>query len=307
MAPWFLIGLITPTLASIGNFIDKFLIERYLVRDASVWVLSLYSALISVIVAPVLLFFAPNAFHIPLANIGVLMFAGMIEMLSVFLYLSALRDEETSTVVPLFQTIPIFSFVLGFVILGETLGLGQILAGLGVIVGSVILTLELEQGKRAIKWVPLLLMLSSSFCFAFYDALFKWSAIQETFWVSLFWQHVGAAVLGLAVFVLVRAHRRAFLSSIHVNGKWVFGLNAFNEVLNVVGTGVYSYVLLLAPIAIVATVTSYQPIFVFIIGLMLTLFFPKLIQEKIALRQLLQKGAAIAVIVACSLYLVIAV
>jgi drug/metabolite transporter (DMT)-like permease len=292
MAPWFLIGLITPTLASIGNFIDKFLIERYLVRDASVWVLSLYSALISVIVAPILLFFAPNAFHIPLANIGVLMFAGMIEMLSVFLYLSALRDEETSTVVPLFQTIPIFSFVLGFVILGETLGLGQILAGLGVIVGSIILTLELEQGKRAIKWVPLLLMLSSSFCFAFYDALFKWSAIQETFWVSLFWQHVGAAVLGLAVFVLVRAHRRAFLSSIRVNGKWVFGLNTFNEVLNVVGT-----------IAIVATVTSYQPIFVFIIGLAFTLFFPKLLQENIAPRRLFQKVIAIAIIVCCSLYL----
>lgn len=297
-------ALVTPALTSVGNFVDKFLTERCVSKEVTVGVLSLYSSLFSLLVLPVLFLINQDVLSIAIQSAGLLVIAGMIEMISVFLYLSALKDDDTSTVVPLFQTIPIFSLVLGYFFLNETLSGHQMLAALFIVIGGVILTFEFSsEGGVRFRSRVLILMLGASFCFAFYDALFKFSALSQNFWSALFWQHVGIALLGVLVFLSNAAYRRDFLLNVRNNGRIVLGLNIFNELLYVIGVGFYSYALLLAPIALVATVTTYQPVFVFGIGMLLTLFFPHLIREQVSSEHLVQKGLAITLIVVASGYL----
>ncbi len=301
---WFFIALVSPVLTSFGNFIDKVLTEKYISKDASIWVLSLYSSLFSLLVAPILWILNPDVLSIEVQNAAILMLAGVVEITSVFLYLNALRDEDTSTVVPVFQTIPFFAFILGFLVLGETLTSTQLAAGAVIVLGGVLLTIEFSKEKTvSIRLAPLAFMLAASFSFALYDTLFKLGALEESFWVSVFWQHVGMGALGLFLFVSSKLRRKAFLSNVRENGSKVLGLNILNESLYTVGVGFYSYALLLVPIAIVATVNVYQPIIVFFIGLFFTLFLPHILSERISAGHIMQKLFAIFVILIGSVYL----
>ncbi|MCK9282633.1 MAG: hypothetical protein M0P71_18605, partial [Melioribacteraceae bacterium] len=72
-------------------------------------------------------------------------------------------------------------------------------------------------------------------------------------------------------------------------------LNFTNEALTIVGNLLESFAMMLAPVALVLLVNSYQPIFVFAIGILITLFIPKLSAEKIELKHLIQKIIAFVI------------
>lgn len=301
---WFLIGLLTPALSSVGNFIDKIIIERFSTKGATVGVLALYSSLFSIFVLIGILLLNPSVLSVPATYAGLLVIAGIIELMSVLMYLNAMKEEDASTIVPLFQTIPVFSLGLGFLILGEMLTASQSILVLGIVVGSMILTFDSEgRGFSRIKWTTLMLMLGSSFSFALYDALFKYGALEGPFWTAVFWQHVGIISVGAGILIFSSKYRKAFAENIQVNGPKVFGLNSLNELLYTLGVTAYSYALLLAPIAIVATVTAYQPIFVFLGGILFTIFLPHILKEDIRPEKMVQKIIAIGIIVGCSIWL----
>lgn len=304
---WFFIALLGTLLWSIGNFVDKVLAERFgnNTQWSGTWGLVLYSSLFSLILIPVFLIFSPAEITGNIRAIGILMLAGAAEIVGIFLYLRALQDEDTSSVVPYFQTIPLFSFLLGFLILGETLTLTQALAGLGVVIGGVLLSLEINAGRSvSFKLSLVLLTLASSACFALFDALFKYGALQEGYWSGVMWQHVGIFVAGLLVFCVHKNARNGFLSSLQQTPVVNVGLNTINEIFYVSGVMFFLFALTLAPIALVATVNAFQPVFVFVVGALLTLIWPKFIKEDISRRHLFHKGLAIAVIVISSVFLV---
>jgi hypothetical protein len=60
-----------------------------------------------------------------------------------------------------------------------------------------------------------------------------------------------------------------------------------------VGEAVMLHATLLAPVALVLLVNSFQSLFVFIIGIALTLLFPRLAKESLGRTKMLQKGVEI--------------
>ncbi|HEY0010846.1 MAG TPA: EamA family transporter [Candidatus Paceibacterota bacterium] len=301
---WFYIALIAPFLWAICNLIDKVLIEKYMQRDHSVVVLLLYSMLFSVFVFPVVYMLRPAVIHVELGNALLFMLAGVVEMAAVGLYLRALLDDDASRVVPFYQLIPLFSVILGYVVLGEVLTMPQLIAGAIIIMGGMLLTFEFsEDSPSRFKWGLLGLMLLSSFCYSLYDTLFKFSAIRESFWAGIFWQHLGSALAACALLVCARRYRAQFFANVRTNGAKVVSLNLTNEFLYTLGIIVLSFSLLLAPIALVATANVYQPIFVFVIGLFFTLFLPHILEESLSPRHMAIKGLAIVTIFIGSAYL----
>lgn len=301
---WFLLALIANLLWSIGNFIDKVLTDRFVKGEGRALVLTLYTCLLSLCALPVIGFLHPEALTISPWHAGLFVLAGFIEMLGIIFYLKALSDDETSTVVPFFQIVPIFSLGLGFLFLGEILAQHQIIAMVGIIMGGVLLSLEFREGKRVrLKLSLVALMLASSFCYALFDALFKLGALNSDFWSGIFWQQAGIVVMGILIFIIRPACGRGFIENVRNHGRRVFSLNMLNEALYIGGMMLFAFALLFAPIALVATVNAYHPLFVFIIALLLTLFVPGLIKERMTLRHLFQKLFAILVIVLSSSYL----
>jgi len=294
---WFYIALIAPVLYAICNHIDKNLLEKYF-KGGEAGALVLFSALFSVFALPIIYWIEPAVFSLDLKTITVLTLNGMITVVCIILYLKALKDDEASTVVPFTQMIPIFGFILGYFVLGEVLNGRQMFACFLVIVGIIILSLNLSEKKIQIKKKVIVLMLTWSLLFAISDIIFKLVTIHEgNFWTSLFWEFMGRVILGAILFVYIASYRKDFLWVVKSNSFAVISINSLNETIFLIADAVASFALLLAPVTLVMTVNSVQPVFVLIFGIVLTLFFPKIFKESLSKKHLTQKFAAIFLIV----------
>jgi hypothetical protein len=123
--------------------------------------------------------------------------------------------------------------------------------------------------------------------------IFKLIAVQTGFWVSLFWGFVGQVMAGLTFLACVASYRRDFLVLFEQRKVAVVGLIALSRTLFIVSEAVTLFAMLLAPVALVLVVNSFQPLFVFILGTVLTLLFPRVFKESLDRRKMLQKGVGI--------------
>ena len=70
----------------------------------------------------------------------------------------------------------------------------------------------------------------------------------------------------------------------------------FNEGVNILSILLFRFVTLLASITVVWTITyGFQPMFVFLFGIIITVFFPSIGSESLLRRDVIQKVSAIAI------------
>lgn len=302
---WFFLSLAAPFLWAIANHIDKYLLSKHF-EGNGIGAIFLFSTIFSVVVPPIIFCIKPEIVSgITPGDMLLLIGIGAIGAIAFLLYLHALDIEESSVVVPLLQMIPVFGYFLGDLILGETLNRMQIVAAAIVILGVVVLSLELEgDQKMRIKRKVLLLTAGASFLFALQETGFKSVAIRDGFMQSVFWQYLGLTCVGIISFLCIPKYRNEFTNMFQTKLSLVLTLNISTEILYILGNICSSMAALLAPVAIVLVVSSYQPLFVFVGGTLLTMFLPKIATEKISPRHLLQKIVAILIILlgSCLLY-----
>ena len=299
---WFFIALVAPLLYAISNHTDKYLISKY-IHDNKVGALIIFSALFGVFALPIILIINPLVLGVSLGQGIILMIIGVLVVLSILCYLYALQFDEATFVVPFYQMIPIFGFILAYFILGETLTKTQIIASLAILLGALILSFDIEEKKIRFKKKVVLLMSVASFFYAMSDVLFKFVAIERGFWVSTFWTLVGKVLIGIIFLIFISSYRSEFFLLIKEAKGKILALNSMNETLTIVADMTVQYAILLAPVALVLMVNGFQPLFVFVIGLGLTLFFPHISQEKIQKKHLIQKIGAILIMLIGSCFL----
>jgi drug/metabolite transporter (DMT)-like permease len=292
---WFFLALIAPFLWAIVNHVDKYLLSNEF-NGRSINSLMIFSTLIGVFVLPIAYLVDPSIFAISSRNALLLIAVGIMSAIAIALYLYALEEEETSIVVALFQTIPLFGALFAYIMLGETLTTGQLFGCLIIVLGSVLITAEFNEDKKIrFKKKVLYLMLGSAALFGFYETLFKAAALDESFWVSTFWEHIGLVVVAITLLIVPR-YRKDFIALASTNGKKIISLNVGSEVLTIAGNILVNYAMMLAPVALVLTTSSVQPLIVFIMGIAMTMFFPRITQERISKKHILQKVLAICIL-----------
>jgi drug/metabolite transporter (DMT)-like permease len=289
---WFFIALCAPFLLACANHNDKFLLSRY-IKEKSIGSIVIFSSLFSGVAIPIVLLIQPDVYDVNLVQGSAVVATGMLSVVAVVCYLYALDLDEASFVTPFYQTVPIFAFFLGYFILGETITLAQGLASFVIIAGA--LALSFEFGRRGVRFKRnvVALMLAASFLSAINGVIFKLIALDKGFWVSLFWGFVGQVVAGLTFLVCVPSYRRDFLGLFKQQKVAAVGLIAASRILVSVSEAVTLYATLLAPVALVLLVNSFQPLFVLALGVVLTLFFPRVAKESLGRMKMLQKGAGI--------------
>src|SRR3989338_3001237 len=139
---WILIAMFAPFLWAGSTFIDKFLISKYF--RSGVGTLVLYSSFIGLPVAFLIFLFKPSVVSISVTTAIFIIVNSFLFILYLFPYLKALSKADTSIVVPIFQTIPVFSYILAFFVLGETLSRMQIIGSLIIIFGAIGISLNFK-------------------------------------------------------------------------------------------------------------------------------------------------------------------
>jgi len=292
---WFLIALIPPAIWSATNHFDKYLISKYF-KGGGVGALMMFSSIIGVFILGVIAIIHPEVLSYPIAKGLFIALNGFVYLLATLPYLYALRKDEASIAVPMFQMIPVFTYFLAWLILGETLSGSQLMGGILIILGAIIISLELsEVNKISIKKEVLILMTISSLFFSLNFIFFKYFAISATFWITSFWEYVGFAIFSFFLFVFIKKYRDEFISVIKANKVNVLTLNGINEILNIIAKLAFNFASLLAPITLTWVVDGFQPFFVLLYGVILTLFFPHISQENISKKHLAHKFLAIAI------------
>lgn len=295
---WFLIALINPVVHAFVNHFDKFLLSKYM-KGGTVGALILFSALFAVFALPIVYVIQPNVIgSLSLNQILILMVNGIFLTLAIICYLYAMDLDEASYVAPFFQLIPVFGFIVGYFVLGEVLAGNQFLGGGLIVLGSLFLSLEIQNGGLRFKRKLVFLMLLSSFFYAINAVIFKSIAVEAGFLTSVFWDMAGKFVFGVGLFLFVKSYREQFIYLIKESGKAIVGLNVINEILSLVGEFALILAVLFAPVALVQSVGGLQPMFVLIFGIVITIFFPSFGKESFEKKYLAQKFIGILIITA---------
>jgi len=291
---WLIYAFAGPVLWAASTHIDKYLVERYF-KDSSVAVLLVFTALIGLVMLPFILYWQPAVLALPVKDCTIIAFSGVLYMSAMYFYLQALQGDEASVVAPFFQAGPLFAYALAYLVLGETLSRIQLLGGGLIVAGGLLLSIHPGGGKVRLRLV--LLMLACAFILAVSSVIFKAFAVQDQFWSTTFWTYLGEALFGVWLLALP-AQRRQFFALLRSNTGAVLGVNAANELINLGGGLGMRYAVLLAPLSLVQAIGSTTTLFVFLFGVLLSLFWPKLGREDLSRRDLLQKGVSASLITA---------
>ncbi len=292
---WFFIALVGPFLYALTNYLDKVLLEKYF-KESGIGTILIFSSLVSVFALPFFFLMDRAVLDVSFANILILSLKGVLGVGVLWCYLIALRDEETSVVIVFYQLVPVFASILGYIVLGEILTRMQLIAMAVIIFGTTIIAFEVDSDNhfKLRKKSTIIPMFAASFFWALGGTIFKRVALEENLWRSLFWENLMFVLVGMSIFIFARSYRENFMSAFRSNSKNILSLNFLNESIYISGNVAVAYSYLLAPVGLVLLMESFQPIFVLIIGLVLTVFFPKIIVEKIEAKHIWQKMIAIS-------------
>ncbi len=290
---WLLFALSGPVLWAASTHIDKFLVDKYF-RNSDTAVLMIFTALIGVVMLPLIAIFAPQTFSQDIQSVLVMTLTGFLYMGAMLFYLRAIQSEEASVIAPLFQISTVFTLFLAYLLLGEVPGWRQI-AGIALIVASVVsLTVGAGGRGRPIRRRTIALMTCGTFVVALSSVLFKYFAVRSDYWSTTFWTFVGEAIFGAGI-LAVPSYRRQFATLLRTNTLALLSINGANELINLGGGLGVRFASLLAPVAVVSAVSSMTTLFVFAFGALLSCFAPAIAREDLSRNNLLRKGFAAAV------------
>ena len=298
---WLFFALCGPVLWAISVHLDKYLVERYF-KNTDVIVLLIFTALMGVVLMPIIAWFEPGVFHRDLTSIVLMALSGLFYMTGITFYLRALQGHEASMVAPFFQSSPLFGAALAYLVLGETLTGQQLLGGALIVSGVLFVSIGSGPKRERFRWQLAALMLCAGFVLSLSTLIFKAFAVKDEFWATTFWMFAGEALFGIG-FLCIGRYRRQFLHLLKSNGSALLAINASNELINLGGGLANRYALIFAPLAIVQALGSTTTLFVFVFGVLLTLLFPSISRENLSGREFAQKGIA-AVLVAIGVALV---
>jgi len=297
---WIVLSIVPPLIWSVLNHLDKYLINKYS-HHVGVGGLAIMSSLFAGLTLPFIYVANTKVLSIEIYHALILSTTGVFTALGILLYLYALDRDDASHVVPFWFLIPVFSYLMGVLVLHEILTMDKIVGSLVVLVGATILSLEFDQGLKIKKYTPIL-MIASSLFLSMNNIFFKDIASDYSFLTSLFWNQTGLLLFALILLIFFKRYRSDFISIIKINNTELGILNILGECLQITATFVSYYVILIAPVSLVLLISyCVQPLFVVIEGAAISIMFPNFIKEKINRKHIMQKVLAI-IIMAIGVY-----
>ncbi|MBD3280906.1 hypothetical protein GF389_05295 [Candidatus Dojkabacteria bacterium] len=296
---WFLIGILAPFFWSLTNFIDKYTIGRFYDGGIKTGYMLLSFNTFSTLMIPVVFVLANGDIGgFSFLQITSLFISSICFIAALFPYMHSLKAKDTSLIIPIFQVIPVFSLVLGFIFLDENIGQTQLFLGFLTIFWAILISVDLDKDllKSRLDLRSLSLMLLACFIYGVGNVTFKAGVGDNEFWPALFWTQVGYALQGSFIMIFVRSARQEAFGLIKQHGFELIRMSALNSFFDTTATIAYQFAMFSAPIFLASIVNSFQPVFTFLMGLGLTILLPNLIKEDISRKILVQKITLIILI-----------
>lgn len=304
---WVILGFIATFIFAIANFFDKYILEKRLSLPSPLTYLAM-SGLVGMVITLFLAGMASNELATVRSGNNILAFvAGLLFTGGMGLYFRALTVAETSLTGSLFQLSIIGNAILGYLFLSENPG-GIALAGMGLLlVASFFLSHQIdEDGRRSFHKQAFVLMALASVLVSGSDVLFKLSVVENgSFIISQTFEYAAWGSVGIALFVTNRRIRREIATALQHHPVLICGIILGNELLVFAGTILSRLSLVHLDIAVAQAIMGIQPLFLVLLGYLLTKLWPHRIHENVLRRHLAIKLGMAALIVVAEIVIVV--
>lgn len=235
---------------------------------------------------------------------GALVAAGIFEACYLRPYYRALEGDDASRVLTLFSFIPVFSLVLAYCLLGESVSAAGLAGGAIIVLGNIFVSWDPKR-RGGVRLRTVALIAFASLLLAGNYVLYRF-AVDGTrlgFTELLTWVSLGGALGSALNIVLSPEGRRELLDSGTYRGRRLYGLMFTNHALDQLGLLCAYAAYLFAPVFVVASIISALPLFALFLASFSTRFFSLLSGAKLSRYEVVQRIVAVSVTMA-GLYLV---
>ncbi len=239
--------------------------------------------------------------------------AGLLFLATLVFWYKALHQSEATRVVPIVGAlVPIFSLFLSSLFLGESLSQRQLLAFVVLICGGVLISIKHTKfysakiiiakvryvfglvfgevhAKSRPTWRLITNSIISAFFFAAYYVLIKCIYLSQPFIGGFVWSRLGS-FLGVMLFLLIPVWRKRIVK--HQKGiKTTKNLSFFFSVrlLAALAFIMLNWAISLGNVAMVNALQGVQYLFLFLIILVISTKFPRVLREELGGGVMLQK------------------
>lgn len=284
-------SILSPLIFGISNYVDKFLLEKH---NISPTVITIYGGVASLIAGFVILVLT-GFYPIDIKSLIIILSSGFLTSIYLLPYYKALSIDETSRVIPLFQMYPVFVLILSAIFLYEKLSFMQYMGSVLVIGASFLLSVKKFEGSIFKLRKSFFYMVISSFLFSVAQVLYKFGVSEIPFWNTLPYEGFGIAMGALSI-GLYNNNFKKFKNETKFFKKRVFVFLGINEFLYIIARYTGYFAISLISVGIVSVLAGFQPLFVLIYGVILSLWFPRILKETINRKTLGLKFASIIMI-----------
>lgn len=298
MIHWIIPALVAPFINAIVNFVDKYLVSN---RVRNYRALILYSTSVNFAIGAAAWAIAGFPIVGPAAAFYALA-SGFVLAVSTFLYFYMASKEEMSSVILMFQLVPVFVLVMAYFFLNEQLTAIQG-AGFALILFAALM-LSFNRPLRAIlSWRLIVAAFFADLFLAGSAILINKAIDSSSFFTILGYQGFGMGIAAIFFYSFFPNIRAAFWENYAARDIKAYGLIIMNEGLTVTYEWIAFFAYSIGPAALVSVAGGAQAFFGIVIGIILTLLFPNIVKEDISKENLLPKIIA-AFILIIGLYLV---
>ncbi len=283
---WLFYALLSPIIYTVVNFIDKYVVEH---RVKDYRAMPIYGSITGAVVGT--LFWMITGYPaLPLQDCLILFLSGSLTIWGAALYFNAMSRSETSVIILLLQSLPIFTLVFSFVLLGERLSFPQMIGFIFLMSASLLASFRKSRRRTKLD-ISFWLIIATNIFWAAAAVLVKFSVTNLSFSQILSYESWGIGLGGVALLILLPQTRSAFIQSAQKSSKGTLLIFFTNELIFVGAKSITYYAYSIGPVSLVSVVNGIQPFIGLLYGWLLTALFPKQFSEDISKKGLAHKGA----------------
>ena len=289
MISWISIAIAAYFLTALNSVVDKYLLGRSIPHPV---VYAFYVGVFSIFT----IILTPFGFEWPgWTQFGAALFVGIIFLLALISFFTALKTGETSRTVSVVGAMtPIFILILSAIISGDSLRGGEYYALALLVLGTVLIS-----AHRHKKDCPCLRITGLATFAAFFFALFFISARfvfdNQEFISGFIWTRIGS-FLAAFLLLLMPSNRKLIFNMTKKVGVKMGGLFIANKTLAGFAFLMLNYAIAIGNITLVNALEGVKYIFLLLLVFIISKFRPTILQEETTFFVLLQKTIAIALI-----------
>ena len=289
---WVVASILSAAVIGVTSIIDSHLISK---RMPGFRAFLVPVGILYIVFAFIIIGIYPFPCGIGITPLLVAIASGIMRSIGIYLMLRAMRSEEVSRIIPVTNTYPIFVAILAVPLLDETLGYKEWLAICITVAGAVLISARWNDKKGgAFLGKSFAALMVSSFLMGASNIASKYALDYMSFW-----NMYSISAICFSIVFLLSSLRPGVLRELReMKGrKPTMLLLATNECIALVGVIVSFWAIEQGPVALVSTILSTRPAFVFIYAVALTRIFPSILEERLTRGVAVIKTVSIALII----------